>query len=294
MGIVTAAIQTDGLSKHYADVVALDDLNLSIDTGEVFGLLGPNGAGKTTTLRLLLGFAHPTSGRARIAGIDVAQDRAAAHRHISYVSGELALWPQLSGRQTLDFLGALHGSFDVAYRDALIERFALDPDRRVRAYSKGNRQKVGLIGAFMLRADVIILDEPTSGLDPLMDVAFRTCVHEAKANGQTVLLSSHILSEVEAVCDRVGILRSGRLIDTGTLDDLRGLSARTVEATFVGAAPDLSAIEGLTNVVVDGAHVRCQVSGSMTPLLRALADAGATEVTSREPSLEELFLAHYG
>jgi ABC-2 type transport system ATP-binding protein len=294
VGRVIPAIETEGLSKHYADVVALDALDLSIPSGEVFGLLGPNGAGKTTTLRLLLGFAHPTSGRARIAGVDVAQDRAAAHRHIAYVSGELALWPQLSGRQTLDFLGSLHGSLDVAYRDQLIERFDLDPDRRVRAYSKGNRQKVGLIGAFMVRADVLILDEPTSGLDPLMDVAFRTCVHEAKANGQTVLLSSHILSEVEAVCDRVGILRAGRLIDVGTLDELRGLSARTVEATFAGAVPELEGVEGVSNVTVDGQQVRCHVTGSMAPLLRALADAGATEVTSREPSLEELFLAHYG
>jgi ABC-2 type transport system ATP-binding protein len=294
MGGVTPAIETEGLTKHYADVVALDKLDISIPPGEVFGLLGPNGAGKTTTLRLLLGFAQPTSGRARIAGIDVAQDRAAAHRHIAYVSGELALWPQLSGRQTLDFLAALHGSSDAAYRDVLIERFALDPDRRVRAYSKGNRQKVGLIGAFMLRADLLILDEPTSGLDPLMDVAFRTCVNEAKANGQTVLLSSHILSEVEAVCDRVGILRAGSLIDEGTLDDLRGLSARTVEATFTSTVPDLAHIDGVSNVVVEGERVRCHVTGPMTALLRALADAGATEVTSREPSLEELFLAHYG
>jgi ABC-2 type transport system ATP-binding protein len=292
--LTSVAIETRGLTKRYGDLVALDHLDLSIPRGEVFGLLGPNGAGKTTTLRLLLGFARPTEGSARIAGYDAQREVAAAHRHLAFVSGDLALWPQLSGRDTLDFLGALHGSFDASYRDALIERFTLDPSRRVRALSKGNRQKVGLIGAFMTRADVLILDEPTTGLDPLMDIAFRTCVNEAKANGQTVLLSSHVLSEVEATCDRVGILRTGRLIDIGSLDDLRGLSARTVEAVFDGPVPDVSAIEGVTSVTSTDHTLHCQVRGPMTALLRALADAGATEVTSREPSLEELFLAHYG
>ncbi len=288
------AIETRGLTKRYGDLVALDHLDLEIPRGEVFGLLGPNGAGKTTTLRLLLGFAHPTGGSATVAGYDVQREVATAHRHLAFVSGELALWPQLTGHETLDFLGALHGGFDAAYRDVLIERFTLDPSRRVRAYSKGNRQKVGLIGAFMTRADVLILDEPTSGLDPLMDMAFRTCVHEAKANGQTVLVSSHVLSEVEATCDRVGILRAGRLVDVGTLDDLRGLSARTVDAVFTGPVPDVSAIEGVSALTVTDHTLHCQVRGPMTALLRALADAGATEVTSREPSLEELFLAHYG
>ena len=182
---------------------------------------------------------------------------------MAFVSGDLALWPQLSGRETLDLLGALHGDFDAAYRDALIERFALEPDQRVRAYSKGNRQKVGLIGAFMTRADVLILDEPTTGLDPLMEHAFRACVQEAKDNGQTVLHSSHVLSEVEAICDRVGILRAGRLIDLGTLDELRGLAARTVEAVFAGPPPDVSAIPGVSAATVDGHVLHCHVEGSM-------------------------------
>jgi ABC-2 type transport system ATP-binding protein len=287
-------IETVGLTKRYADVVALDHLDLHIPRGEVFGLLGPNGAGKTTTLRLLLGFARPTSGSARIAGFDVRESLADAHRHLAHLSGDLALWPQLSGRETLDLLGSLHGGYDRTYRDTLIERFALDQDRRVRAYSKGNRQKVGLVAVFMVRPDVLILDEPTVGLDPLMEVAFRECVREAGANGQTVLLSSHVLSEVEAVCDRVGILRAGRLIDLGSLDDLRGLSAHTVEASFPGAAPNLDGVPGVSAVTVADHSVRCQVKGSMQPLLRVLADAGATHVTSREPSLEELFLSHYG
>jgi len=293
---VTASemIETAGLAKRYGDIVALDHLDLQIPRGEVFGLLGPNGAGKTTTLRLLLGFARPTAGSARVAGFDVRTQLADAHRHLTHLSGDLALWPQLSGRETLDLLGTLHGGYDPAYRDALTERFALDPDRRVRAYSKGNRQKVGLVAAFMSRPDVLILDEPTVGLDPLMEVVFRDCVREAGANGQTVLLSSHVLSEVEAVCDRVGILRTGRLIDLGSLDDLRGLSAHSVEATFAGAPPDLHDVPGVSAVTVADHVVRCQVKGSMESLLRVLADTGAVQVTSREPSLEELFLSHYG
>jgi ABC-2 type transport system ATP-binding protein len=291
---MTAAIEIRGLTKRYGPVLALDGLDLDIEAGEVFGLLGPNGAGKSTTLRLLLGFARPTAGSARIAGHDVRDELAAAHRNIAFVSGDLALWPQLTGRETLDFLGALHGSFDAEYRDQLLMRFSLEPDKRVREYSKGNRQKVGLIGAFMTRASVLILDEPTSGLDPLMEIAFRECVMDAKANGQTAFISSHILSEVEAICDRVGILRSGRLIDVGTLDEMRGLSARVVEATFAGAPPDVAGVDGVSDLSVDGTALRCHVRGAMTPLLRVLADAGAIEVTSREPSLEELFIAHYG
>jgi ABC-2 type transport system ATP-binding protein len=289
-----SAIEIRGLTKRYGPVLALDHLDLDIEAGEVFGLLGPNGAGKSTTLRLLLGFARASAGSARVGGFDVRTELAAAHREIAFVSGDLALWPQLTGRETIDFLGALHGGFDADYRDQLVKRFNLELDKRVREYSKGNRQKVGLIGAFMTRASVLILDEPTSGLDPLMEIAFRECVLDAKANGQTALISSHILSEVEVVCDRVGILRAGRLIDVGTLDEMRGLSARVVEATFAGALPDVAGLDGVSDVSVDGNTLRCHVRGPMNALLRALADAGAIEVTSREPSLEELFLAHYG
>jgi ABC-2 type transport system ATP-binding protein len=287
-------IETRGLTKRYDAVTALDALDLEIERGEVFGLLGPNGAGKTTTLRILLGFARATAGTARVAGFDVWRELASAHRHLAFVSGDLALWPHLTGAETLDFIGALHGSFDRAYRDTLLDRFALDPAKRVRAYSKGNRQKVGLIGAFMTRADVLILDEPTTGLDPLMDMAFRASVHEAKEHGQTVLVSSHMLSEVEITCDRVGILRAGKLIDVGTLDDMRRLAARTVDATFAGTPPDVSHVEGVSGVTVDGHVLHCHVSGPMHELLRVFADAEVVDVTSREASLEELFLAHYG
>lgn len=288
------AIRTEGLSKRYGPVEALSDLNLVVDEGEVLGYLGPNGAGKTTTIRLLLDLARPTSGRASIFGLDSQRDTVAIHRLVAFVPGEAALWPALTGAETLHLLGRLHGSVDGDYRDVLIGRFALDPDKRVRAYSRGNRQKLSLIGALMTRSRLLILDEPTSGLDPLMEQVFRECLVEAKANGQSVLLSSHILSEVEATCDRVAILRQGRLVETGTLADLRHLGSVTVEAVTSGPPPDLSRVAGVSNVRIDGHRVRCQVSGSPEPVLRALTDAGVEKLLSREPSLEELFLAHYG
>ena len=208
--------------------------------------------------------------------------------------GEASLWPSLTGAETLHLLGRVHGQIDEAYRDELIARFDLDPAKKVRAYSKGNRQKVILIAALMVRPDLLVLDEPTSGLDPLMEQAFRRCIHEARDRGQTVFLSSHILSEVEALCDRVGILRDGQLVEMGTLAEMRHLSALTVEATFDGPVPDLSGVPGVSSVQVEGHVVRCQVRGSVEPLLKVLAAAGVSELLSREPSLEELFLAQYG
>ena len=210
------------------------------------------------------------------------------------MAGEANLWPSLTGAETLHLLGRVQGQVDEAYRDELIARFDLDPAKKVRAYSKGNRQKVILIGALMVRPDLLVLDEPTSGLDPLMEQAFRHCVHEARDRGQTVFLSSHILSEVEALCDRVGILRDGKLVEMGTLAEMRHLCALTVEATFDGPVPDLSGVPGVSSVQVDGHVVRCQVRGSVEPLLKVLAAAGVSELLSREPSLEELFLAQYG
>jgi ABC-2 type transport system ATP-binding protein len=290
----TPAIRAEGLSKRYGAVDALKDLNLEVAEGEVLGYLGPNGAGKTTTIRLLLALARPTAGRAEIFGLDCQSDAVEAHRRLAYVPGEANLWPSLTGAETLHLLGRVQGRVDSAYRDELIERFQLDPSKKVRAYSKGNRQKLTLIAAFMTRPDLLILDEPTSGLDPLMEQAFRHCVHEARERDQTVFLSSHILSEVEALCDRVGILRAGELVEIGTLDEMRHLSALTVEATFDGPPPDLSRVPGVTAVQVDGFTVRCQVHGSVEPLLKVLAAAGVHQLISREPSLEELFLAHYG
>jgi ABC-2 type transport system ATP-binding protein len=288
------AIRTEGLSKRYGRVGALSELNIEIAQGEVVGYLGPNGAGKTTTIRLLLGLSRPTAGRAEIFGLDAQRQTVEAHRRLAYVPGEANLWPSLTGAETLHLLGRVQGRVDVSYRDELIERFALDPSKKVRAYSKGNRQKVLLIAALMTRPDLLLLDEPTSGLDPLMEQAFRHCVQQARSAGQTVLLSSHILSEVEALCDRVGILRDGRLVEIGTLESMRHLSTVTVEAVFDATPPDVSRVAGVKRAVVDGRHLHLEVQGSMDPLVAALAGTGVRELLSREPSLEELFLAHYG
>lgn len=292
--MATAALQTYSLSKKFASTEALKNLDLVVAEGEVVGCLGPNGAGKTTLIRLVLGLLRPTSGRAEIFGLDAHHQTVEAHRRLAYVAGETSLWPTLTGEETLHLLGRVQGRVDEPYRETLIARFELDLTKKVRTYSKGNRQKLSLIAALMSRADLLILDEPTSGLDPLMEQAFRECIHEARERGQSVLLSSHILSEVEALCDRIGILRAGVLVEMGTLAEMRHLAALTVEATFDGSVPDLSNVAGVSNVVVQGATVRCQVRGSVQPLLGALASASVRELLSREPSLEELFLAHYG
>jgi ABC-2 type transport system ATP-binding protein len=293
MATVTSAIRTEGLSKRYGDTLALDALDLTVQAGEVYGYLGPNGAGKTTTIRLLLGLHRPSSGRAALFGVDAWRDPVQAHRRVAYVAGEPFLWPALTGAETLAYLAQLRGGTDAAYRDALIERFQLDTDKKVRALSKGNRQKVQLIGAFASRADLLILDEPTSGLDPLMEVAFRETVREAKERGQTVFLSSHILSEVEAVCDRVGILRDGRLVEEGSLSELRHLSAQTVEITFAGPAPQLPDLPGIHVTGAGGNALRAEVTGSIGPLIATLRDHPVESLISREPSLEEIFLHHY-
>jgi len=289
-----SAISTSGLSKRYGNADALVGLDLEITEGEIVGYLGPNGAGKTTTIRLLLGLIRPTAGLASIFGSDCFRQPVEAHRHVAYVAGETNLWPSLTGAETLFLLGRVQGKVDTSYRDELIGRFDLDPSRKVRTYSKGNRQKLALIAALMCRPRLLLLDEPTSGLDPLMEQAFRTCAHEARANGQTIFLSSHILSEVEALCDRVGILRNGALVEMGTLAEMRHLSALTIEASFDGSVPDLSRVPGVQAVQVDGQVVRCHVQGTIEPLLKVLAASRVHELLSREPSLEELFLAHYG
>jgi ABC-2 type transport system ATP-binding protein len=288
------AIATFDLAKEFGVTRALQGLDLQVDDGEIVGCLGPNGAGKTTMIRLLLGLLVPSRGRAEIFGLDTRQQTIAAHRRLAYVPGEANLWPTLSGAETLRLLGQVHGQVDSSYQAELVERFDLDPTKRVRALSKGNRQKLILIAALMTRADLLILDEPTSGLDPLMEQAFRLCIHEAKERGQSVLLSSHILSEVEALCDRIAILRSGALVEIGTMAQLRHLSALTVEATFEGDVPDVTRVPGVSTVQVQGPTLRCQVRGSVQPLLAVLAHAGVRELLSREPSLEELFLSHYG
>jgi len=288
-----SAISTRALTKRYGSTLALDRLDLDVEPGEVYGYLGPNGAGKTTTIRLLLGLHRPSSGGAEIFGIDAWRAAVTAHKRVAYVAGEPALWPNLTSAETFAFLARVHGGSDDAYRDVLVQRFQVDEDKKVRALSKGNRQKVQLVAAFATRADLLILDEPTSGLDPLMEVAFRETVLEAKSRGQTVFLSSHILSEVEALCDRVGILREGRLVDQGTLAQLRHLSARTVEVEFAGSPPNLDGLTGVTAEAEGENRVRYEVSGSIQPLLATLAQQQVVDLTSREPSLEEIFLHHY-
>lgn len=283
----TTAIFTEGLTKRYGRTLALDYVDL------VYGYLGPNGAGKTTTIRLLLGLHRPSGGRAELFGVDAWAEPVRAHRRVAYVAGEPFLWPSLTGAETLDFLARVHGGVDAAYRDELVARFSLEPTKKIRALSKGNRQKVQLIAALASRADLLLLDEPTSGLDPLMEMVFRECVHEAKARGQTVFLSSHILSEVEALCDRVGILRAGRLVEQGTLGQLRHLSAQTVDVTFDGPAPQLPDLPGVHVATIGPGALRFEVHGSVRPLITALTQYPIATLTSREPSLEEIFLHQY-
>jgi ABC-2 type transport system ATP-binding protein len=290
---VADAIRTERLTKQYGSFLALDALDLTVVSGEVYGFLGPNGAGKTTTIRLLLGLLRPTAGRGELFGIDAWREPVSAHERIAYVSAEPALWPSLTGAETFEFLAKVCGRVDADYRELLVDRFRLDRDKKVRALSHGNRQKVQLIAAFSSRADLLILDEPTGGLDPLMEVAFRETVQEAKDRGQTVFLSSHILSEVEAVCDRVGILRAGRLVEQGTLAELRHLSARTVEVTFDGRVPELPSLPGVEVASAGANALRFEVSGPMAPLIAALAGREVMSLQSREPSLEEIFLHHY-
>jgi ABC-2 type transport system ATP-binding protein len=290
---MTAAILSRALSKRYGETLALDGLELTVASGEVYGFLGPNGAGKTTTIRLLLGLHRASSGHAELFGIDSWRDPVAAHRRVAYVAGETFLWPGLTAAETFAFLANLRGAVDTGYRTQLIERFELDVDKKVRALSKGNRQKVALIAALSTRADLLLLDEPTTGLDPLMEKAFRDSIVEARARGQAVFLSSHILSEVEALCDRVGILRGGRLVDEGTLAQLRHLTAHTVEVTFEGPAPPLAPPAGVTALAVGDSTVRFEVTGPIGPLLSLLAEHRVLSLISREPSLEEIFLHHY-
>jgi ABC-2 type transport system ATP-binding protein len=293
-GGMTRRFRRGGLARRYGPVTALDSLDLEVQAGEVLGFLGPNGAGKTTTIRLLLGLIRPTAGWAEIFGLDAQADKIAVHARVAYVPGEATLWPSLTGAETLDLLARLHGRTDLAYRNDLIRRFDLNTSVRVRAYSKGNRQKVNLIAALASRADLLVLDEPTAGLDPVMEQAFRVSIREAAERGQTVFLSSHVLSEVEALCDRVAILRRGRLVEIGTLAQLRHLSALTVEATFPGEPPDVTGIAGVSAVTVTGRQLSCQVRGPVGDLLAVLAAARPDSLLSREPSLEELFLTIYG
>jgi ABC-2 type transport system ATP-binding protein len=290
-----AAISTTDLTKHFGSVVALDSLDLEVRQGEIFGFLGPNGSGKTTTIRLLLGLIRPTRGSATILGIPVG-DVERAHRHVAYVPGDVAFWPQLTGTETLDLLGNVAGTVDTAFRTELLERLGLDPSQRLRSYSKGNRQKIALVAAFMSRPEVLLLDEPTAGLDPLMEAQFQELARDAARRGQTIFLSSHILDEVQDLCDRVGILRAGRLVEVAALEDLRRLGATIVDLLIEGPVPDLEGVPGVSSVepvagVAGGLKVT--VTGSPAALLARLATVDVIRLRTEEPSLEEIFLTYY-
>ncbi|WP_345564757.1 ABC transporter ATP-binding protein [Nonomuraea rosea] len=288
------AISVSGLVKSFGRTRALDGLNLEVATGEVHGFLGPNGAGKTTTLRVLLGLLRADAGHAELLGGDPWHDAVDLHRRLAYVPGDVVLWPNLSGGEVIDLLGRLRGGIDPGRRAALIERFGLDPTKKGRAYSTGNRQKVALVAALASDAELLLLDEPTLGMDPLMEATFRECVIEERAKGRTVLLSSHILGEVEAVCDRVTIIRNGRMVESGTLADLRHLTRTSITADLVVPA-DLADVTGVHDLRADGTKVSCQVDTiHLDEVLKRLSAAGVRSLLSRPPTLEELFLRHYG
>jgi ABC-2 type transport system ATP-binding protein len=288
-------VSVQGLVKTFGHVRALDELDLQVAPGEVHGFLGPNGAGKSTTIRSLLGLLRTDRGSAKVFGLDPWRDAVAIHRRLAYVPGDVALWPNLSGGETIDMLIRMRGGDpDRSRRDELLERFDLDPTKRGRAYSKGNRQKVALVAAFATVAELLILDEPTSGLDPLMEQVFNECVAEHTARGATVLLSSHILSEVERLATRVTIIRAGKAVETGTLDSMRHLHRYRIEAVVTGSVPEVGGMPGVHDVGVDGQRLTCTVDPEgLTGLLAALTAAGVRQLTSAPPTLEELFLDVY-
>ena len=293
-----AVIEVSELHKSFGRVPALAGLDLQVERGEVHGFLGPNGAGKTTTLRVLLGLLRADRGRVRLLGGDPWTDAVALHRRLAYVPGDVTLWPNLTGGEMIDLLGRLHGGLASTRRQALLERFELDPRKYGRSYSKGNRQKVALIAALASDAELLLLDEPTAGLDPLMEAEVQRCIREEQRSGRTVLLSSHILAEVEALCDRLSIIRAGRTVQTGTLTELRHLTRTAVRAELIDAPetllPQLARLGGVSDLQLDGLTLTCQVEdGQVGPLLSALTPLGLRALTAQPPTLEALFLRHY-
>ncbi|WP_345436165.1 ABC transporter ATP-binding protein [Actinoallomurus vinaceus] len=288
------AISVSGLVKTFGRTRALDGLDLTVRSGEVHGFLGPNGAGKSTTIRVLLGLLRADAGTARLLDGDPWRDVTALHRRLAYVPGDVVLWPNLTGGEVIDLLGRLRGGHDPKRKAELLERFELDPKKKGRAYSKGNRQKVALVAAFASDVELLILDEPTSGLDPLMEEVFQRCVEEERERGRTVLLSSHILSEVEALCDRVSIIRKGRTVETGTLADLRHLTRTSITAELVSPPDGLTTLPGVHDPDVQGTRVKLEVdTDKLDEVLKHLTRAGVRTLTSTPPTLEELFLRHY-
>ena len=294
MNAATEAIAIDTLTKNFGAVRALDGLNLRVERGEVHGFLGPNGAGKSTTIRILLGLVRADSGVVRLLGGDPWTDAVALHRHIAYVPGDVTLWPTLTGGETIDLLARMRGGIDEKRRAELTERFDLDPTKKTRTYSKGNRQKVSLVSAFASNADLLLLDEPSSGLDPLMENIFQQCVAEAAGRGTTVLLSSHILAETERLCQRVTIIRAGRTVETGTLESMRHLSSTTIKADMINNPGRIDHLPGVSDISFDGRMLTARVeSESLGAVIKALGDAGVRSLVSQPPTLEDLFLRHY-
>jgi ABC-2 type transport system ATP-binding protein len=293
---MTAIIETEKLTKSYGSHRGIVEVDLQVDQGEIFGFLGPNGAGKTTTIRTLLDHIRPTSGRARVFGIETTADPVSIHRRLGYIPGEFSLYDRLTGGQTLRYFASLRGGVDKAYQAALIERFDIDPSRRFKEYSKGNKQKIGLVIALQHRPGLLVLDEPTSGLDPLVQQSFYALVREAKDEGRTIFLSSHILSEVERTCDRVAIIREGRLVKIDRVEALRDLAHHQVELQFSGPVPTAAfeALAGVSDVAAEDHRLRMRVSGSIAPVVQTAARYELVDFVSREPTLEETFLAQYG
>ncbi|MGW3088041.1 ABC transporter ATP-binding protein [Streptomyces sp. NPDC001108] len=291
---MTRAITVAGLHKSFGRTHALDGLDLTVETGEVHGFLGPNGSGKSTTIRVLLGLLRADAGAAQLLGRDPWRDAVELHRSVAYVPGDVTLWRNLSGGEVIDLYGRLRGGLDATRRAELIDRFELDPTKKGRTYSKGNRQKVALVAAFASDVELLILDEPTSGLDPLMEEVFQECVAEERARGRTVLLSSHILSEVETLCDRVSIIRQGRTVETGSLADLRHLTRTSIAAELAGAPDGLAGLPGVHDLDVQGHRVTLQVdTDKLDAVLRTLTASGVRTLASTPPTLEQLFLRHY-
>jgi ABC-2 type transport system ATP-binding protein len=292
---MTPIIETERLSKSYGPHRGIVDVDLAVSEGEIFGFLGPNGAGKTTTIRVLLDLIRPTSGKATVFGIETTADPVAIHRRVGYLPGEWNLYDRLTGAETIRYFANLRGGVDPAYTAQLVERLDLDPSRRFREYSKGNKQKVGLVVALQHKPDLLVLDEPTAGLDPLVQQAFNELLFEAKADGRTVFLSSHIISEVERTCDRVAIIREGRIVRLDTVEGVRTMAAHEVELRFAGPvqAAAFEAIEGVTNVVEEGRTLRMLVTGPIAPVVRLAGQHELVDFVSREPSLEEVFLSEY-
>jgi ABC-2 type transport system ATP-binding protein len=292
---MTPIIETEQLSKSYGPHRGIVDVDLAVSEGEIFGFLGPNGAGKTTTIRVLLDLIRPTSGKAKVFGIETTADPVTIHRRVGYLPGEWNLYDRLTGAETIRYFANLRGGVDPAYTAQLVERLDLDPSRRFREYSKGNKQKVGLVVALQHRPDLLVLDEPTAGLDPLVQQAFNELLFEAKAEGRTVFLSSHIISEVERTCDRVAIIREGRIVRLDTVEGVRTMAAHEVELRFAGpvSAAAFEAIEGVSNVVEEGRSLRMLVTGPIAPVVRLAGQHELVDFVSREPSLEEVFLSEY-